>query len=195
MKNNILPAIIIAAALLACGFLVRQTFIASAESQMDAMLTKLEEASRKKADGSDARITTVIKSFSSAVSAGFKAGISDTTDQQNRIQGELKVRDALVFREVKIVPSQQKNQERVIGLVKNGSDSALNNVQLSILYKDKAGSLLEVGSGHVRGILRPGEEAGFEGNRSLGDFKEKEEVLAQRKADSVVVTVTGFTKG
>jgi hypothetical protein len=194
MKHNVLPALIIAAALLACGFFVRQAVTTSAAIQFDALLSKFEETSQKKADGADSRITSAVKGFSHSVAEGFKSAMNDSKDQEKRTEAELKVRDALTFREVKLVSSQQKSQERVIGLVKNGSDGPLNNIQLSILYKDKDGGLLDVGSGYVRGLLRPGEEAGFEANRSLGDYNEKEDVLARRRAASVVVSVSGFSK-
>lgn len=195
MKHNLLPALIVAAALLACGFIIRQAVTTSAGSQFDAVLTQLEESTKKKPDGTESRVTTIIKGFSRSVADGFKSGVNEAMaggDQQNRTQSELKVRDALTMREVKTVYSQQKSQERVIGLFKNGSDATLTSVQLTILFKDKDGGLLDVDSAWVKGTLRPGEETAFDANRSLGDFKEKEEVLAQRKAASVVATVSSF---
>ena len=198
MKSNIVPALIVAVALVACAFFMRQTMTTSAGSQFDAVLTRMEESTKKKSDGSDSRITTVVKGFSRSVADGFKSGLNEgaaNAEQQSRTQQELKVRDMIVFREVKFVPSQQKSQERLIGIVKNGSDATLNSVQLTIVFKDKDGSLLDVGSAYVRGMLRPGEETGFEALRSLGDYKEKDEVLAQRKASSVNITVASFSKG
>jgi hypothetical protein len=198
MKSNVLPAFIIAAALVACGYFLREALMTNSARQFDAVLTQLEESTQKKPDGSDSRVTTIVKGFSRSVSDGFKAGINDlapSVEQKARNQAELKARDDILFREVKFAPSQQKSQERVIGLVRNASDGVLSNVQLSILFKDRDGGLLDTGTGYVRGLLRPNEEAPFEVTRSLGDFKEKDEVLAQRKANSVVVTVTGFTKG
>ncbi|MEO6569087.1 MAG: FxLYD domain-containing protein [Opitutaceae bacterium] len=198
MKSNIVPALIVAAALIACAVFVRQSITTSAGSQFDAVLTRMEESTKKKTDGTDSRITNVIKGFSRSVADGFKSGLNEAAanaDQQNRTQQELKVRDMIVFRDVKFVASQQKSQERVIGIVKNGSDAILNSVQLTIVFKDKDGSLLDVGSAYVRGMLRPGEETGFEAMRSLGDYKEKDEVFAQRKASSVNISVASFSKG
>lgn len=198
MKNNVLPALIVAAALVTCSYLLRDALTTNNARQLDAVLSKLEESTQKKPEGGDSRITTIVKGFSRSVSEGFKAGIDDlapTLEQKARNQAELKVRDDILFREVKFVPSSQKTQERVIGLVRNASDGVLSNIQLSILFKDRDGILLDIGTSYVRGLLRPNEEAAFEVTRTLGDFKEKDEVLAQRKANSLVVTVTSFTKG
>lgn len=198
MKTNVLPALIIAAAIVTCSYLLREALTTNNARQLDAVLAKLEESTQKKPDGGESRITTIVKGFSRSVSEGFKAGIDDlapTLEQKARSQAELKVRDDILFREVKFAPSSQKTQERVIGLVRNASDGVLSNIQLSILFKDRDGLLLDIGTSYVRGLLRPNEEAAFEATRTLGDFKEKDEVLAQRKANSLVVTVTSFTKG
>ncbi|MEO7412870.1 MAG: FxLYD domain-containing protein [Opitutaceae bacterium] len=198
MKSNVIPALIVAVALIACAVFVRQAITTSAGSQFDAVLTRMEESTKKQTDGSDSRVTTVIKGFSRSVADGFKSGLNEAAanpDQQSRTQQELKIRDLLVVREVKFVASQQKAQERVIGILKNGSDVPLNNIQLSILYRNKDGTLLDLGSAYVRGLLRPGEESGFEATRSLGEYNEQDEVLAQRKASSVNISVVSFNKG
>lgn len=198
MNQNVIPALIVAGAIIAGGFFLQRATTQHAAAQLDAVLTRLESASQKGADGSDAQVTRTIKSLSRAMSDGFKAGMaesskSSTDDEAKKLQEDFAVRDRIAFRGTKLLPSQQKTQERMASLVKNQSDKVLSNVQLQVTFQDKDGELLDLQSAYVSAPIRPGEEAAFECNRNLGEYKETDDVLAKRRAAKVVVKVIRFT--
>ncbi len=194
MSNNTLPALIVAAAIVGTGFMLRQTAVNFAGTQLEAVLSKIDESVQKKDGSGKTRLETIIQGASSSVAAGFKAGFSSgptlKTDDE-----KLSVRDKLAIKETKIVAGQTKNMERVIGILRNDSNVAVSNVQLVMIMRDKAGNLIDVASDFARvpGTIKPGQEQGFSVQRTLGDFNEKEDVLALRKAATVSASVSDLS--
>lgn len=188
MKTNLIPALILAAALLATGYL----FSRSAGSSVEKTLAQLEAATKVKDDNGKTQLGRVFEGLSSsagrAISDGFESGQNEKTKEQ------LPVMEKITLKEIKIVAGSQKHQERVIGVVKNDSAETVSDVKLNVIFKDQDGKLMDVSTSfsRVEGTLKPGAELGFEVKRDLGSYNEKEEVLAARKAASAVVAITGL---
>ena len=193
MNQNLIPSLIIAGAIVATGLLFRQTVATSAGTQIEAVISSLENASQKKDAAGKTRVSKIIEGVSSSVADGFKAGFS--SDENGKTKEQLAVRDKLEVREVKISNGRMKMQENIIGLIKNNSDAIVSNIQLNVVSRDKDGKLLDVTSNfaRVQGTLKPGQELGFSVERTLGDFNEKAEELAGRKATTATVSVVELT--
>lgn len=188
MKTNLIPALILAAALLATGYL----FSRSSGSAVEKTLAQLEAATKEKDGNGKTQLGRVLEGISAsagqAISSGFESGQNEKTKEQ------LPIMEKITLKEIKIVAGSQKNQERVIGLIKNDSAEIVSDVKLNVIFRDQDGKLMDVSTlfSRVEGPLKPGVELGFEVKRDLGAYNEKEEVLAARKAGTAVVAVTGL---
>ncbi len=183
MKHNLIPALIIASAIVAAGAMLQPS------SGVDDIIAELEKATAAKdADGKTA-VTRIAEGLSSSVSGGIQEGFN--SGQNEKAKAELAVIEKLVITNQSIVAGQQKHQERVIGTLRNDSDRTISDVNFNVSFKDATGKLIDVSStfSQLRGTLKPGAELGFEIKRDLGEFREEPEVLASRKAASAVVTV------
>jgi hypothetical protein len=186
MKSNIIPSIIIAAAILAVALISRQ----SGAYQVQAFMDQLEQSVQSKDSEGNTQIGRIVKGLSSSAAEGMRKGFQGSQDEEAK--RELEIRDLIKIKDVKINSGRMKNQEKVIGLVKNESSEIVQNISLNVVFKDSNGALLDVSGkfSSINGVLKPGQELGFEVDRELGDFQEKDEVLAQRKAAEVVVSIT-----
>lgn len=194
MKSNLIPALVLAAAILVAAFSLRHIPTVDPAASLDAVLAKLEDAAQKK-DGGESRLGRIFQGMSRSISSGFAASTREFEARElERTKGELATRDLVHVLEAKIASSQSRNAERIIGLVKNDSDKVVTNIRLNVIYRDREGHLLDVGSSvNVQGHLRPGQTIGFDGMRSLGDYNEAPELLASRKSESISVAVVGLT--
>lgn len=185
MKNNMLPALIIAVALLVAALAPRP----GASDKIQETLKALEEVANTKDAEGKSQIERIAAGFSKSAAQGMKFGFG--MDDPKADKEILAVIEKLEIREVKIVKSQFKGKERVIGLLKNGSDKIIKEVQLNVVYKAADGALLDVSSSfsRVSGPVKPGDEVGFEVDRTLGEFTAKDEELAQNRAASAVVKI------
>jgi hypothetical protein len=183
MKHNLIPSLIIAIAIVFVGTQFKRT------SPVKTFLTDLEAAVQvKDADGKTS-LNRIFEGLSSTAAASLQQGFS--AGQNEKDKAELAVREKLLVKDVKIVDGSQKNQERVIGLVRNESDKTVTNVRFNTRFKDASGSLIDVNATftQLQGTLKPGDELGFEIRRDLGNFREDESVLASRKAASAEVSI------
>lgn len=189
MKSNIIPALIIAVAILAVAFISRQ----GGTAQVQAVLDQLEQSVQNKDAAGKSQVSRIAAGLSRSVSEGFQQGFQGT--QNEDFKRDVDLRQKLLIHAVKIVPGRMKHQEKVIGLLRNDCSETIRNVSLNVVFKNAAGELLDVASrsSSVQGILKPGDELGFEVDRELGNFQEKEEILAQRKAASATINVSGFS--
>lgn len=186
--NNLIPAIILAAAILAVGLIVRQ----SAQRGVGTFIADLETATQTKDADGKTSIGRIMEGLSSSVSSSMQAGFS--SGQNEKTKAELAVIDQLTIKDQRIVAGQQKTQERVIGILHNGSDHTISDVNFNVTFSDAAGKLIDVSStfSRLQGTLKPGAELGFEIKRDLGEFREEPEVLASRKAADATVSVVNL---
>jgi len=194
MNNNIIPSAIIAVAIIGTGMMIRQSAAKFAADQLESTLSKIDETVQKRDADGKTRFEKIVQGVSSSIAAGAKAGFSAGLGQKPS-EEKLPVRDKFEIKEAKVVAGRMKNEERVIGIFKNGSNVAVSNVQLVVIARDKEGRLIDVSADFARvpGVVKPGEEQGFAVQRSLGEFSEKEDALAQRKAATVSVSVSDFS--
>lgn len=185
MKNNTIPAIIIALSILAVAFLSRQ----SGATQVRSILNEIESASQAKDADGKSQVERIASSFVRSTTQGVKSGFEG--DKGEVAKEALAVIDKIDIREVKIVESQFKGKERVIGIVRNNSDKVVQNIQLNIIFRNSAGALMDVSSSfsRINGTLKPAAEIGFETDRSIGDSKSTEEDLAKNRSSTAVVTI------
>jgi hypothetical protein len=185
MKNNIIPALIIAIAIFGVAIFYQR----ASSSAVEQFLSQLEKASVTKDANDKTQITKIMEGISKSATEGFQQGFSG--GQNDKIKNEMSVLEKIVFKDIKIVSGSQKNQEKVIGIVKNDSTEILSDINVSIIYRKSDDSLLDVSAqfNQVKGVLKPGAELGFEFKRDLGSYKDKDEVLALNKADKVTLTV------
>ena len=185
MKNNIIPALIIAIAIFGVAIFYQR----ASGSAVEQFLSQLEKASVTKDANDKTQITKIMEGISKSATAGFQQGFSG--GKNDKIKKEMSVYDKIVFKDIKIVSGSQKNQEKVIGIVKNDSTEILSGINVSIIYRKSDDSLLDVSSqfNQVKGVLKPGAELGFEFKRDLGSYNDKDEFLALNKAAKVTLTV------
>ncbi len=188
MKTNIIPSIIIAAALLTLGFLFKQ----SSGNQVQSIFDQLEQSVQKKDAEGKTQISRIASGFSKSAADGFSQGFQEG---QNKEELEkLNFRDKLSVSEVKIIPGRMKTDEKIIGIVKNESTAILGNISLNLVCRDAEGALLDVSSRFVQvdKTLKPGDEVGFEIERALGKFEESEEMLSNNRSSTAIVTISDF---
>lgn len=194
MKDNLIAAGIIGIAIIAGSFVIAYQSSRAARSsfQVEETLAKIEDLTKAKDGGKNSRLATIMKALSGSLADGFRAGFEEMQVSQDKKL--LSVRDKLTVKEIKIVPGQMSNKERVVGILRNESDKTLSGITLSVIYKDAEGKLMDVTSKftEVKGVLKPGDEIGFECERDLGEFSAPKEELAKNKASSAVVTVTSL---
>jgi hypothetical protein len=189
MKHNLFPAIIIAAAIIGLGFIFRGIAIDASKNQVEATFAQLEEMTTKKDENGKTRWARITDGIKDGVVNSVKSGFN------NGDKEKLAIFEKLEVKEIKIVPGQNKAQEKAIGLVKNNSDKALSNLQFNVTFRNEAGELLDVKGdfmSRLAGIIKPGEERGFEVNRNLGEFNAPPEELAKNKAASAKVEISDF---
>jgi len=180
MKNNIIPALIISAVLIVVALLVRQ----NGTAQFNAIL-----AQEKKEQNDQTQILRIAAGVSKALFEGPK---HDEIGRLNEMfEATLPVRDKLAIRELKIAPSSQGYTERAVGIVKNESQKIVAHISLTVVFRASDGSLVDVVSGYAQipGMLKPGEEAGFEAQRFFGDPQTRADVLSKRHASSVTARI------
>lgn len=188
MKTNLVPSLIIAAAILGTGYLVSR----NSASRVEGFFSELEEVTRTKDDEGRTQVGRIVEGFSSTVAESFKAGFSGGQNEEDK--AELAVIDKLVMKDVTIVPGSHKGEERVIGVLRNESTETIADVNLSVVFNGQNGRLVDVSTrfARVEGALKPGHERGFAVERESGDSDEKDEVLNARKASIAAVSVTGL---
>lgn len=189
MKNNIISALIIAAAIVSAVFFSRQ----NGAAQIQAVLNQLEESAQIKDSEGNTQISRIASGLSRSAAGGIRKGFQGGQHEDSK--QELEVRQRLVIKDLKILPGRMKNQEKLIGLIRNDSSETVKSILLNVLFKDSEEELIDVSSkfSNISGILKLGDELGFEVERELGSFQETEEILAQRKASSAAVNVANFS--
>jgi hypothetical protein len=187
MKNNIIPALIIAIAIFGVAIFYQRASSGAVEN----FLSQLEKASVTKDANDKTQISKIMEGISKSATAGFQQGFSG--GQNDRIKSEMPVVEKLIFKDIKIVSGRQNNQEKVVGIIKNESAEIISDVNVCIVYRKSDDSLLDVSAtfNQIKGVLKPGAELGFEFQRELGSYKDADEVLAQKKAAKVTLTVIG----
>jgi hypothetical protein len=189
MKHNLLPSIIIALAIVGLGCVFNYTMGNASQKQVEATFSQFEEMTTKKDEHGKTRWARISDGIKDGVMNSVKSGIGSGD------KSKLEILDKLEIKEVRMVAGQNKAQEKVIGLIKNNSDKNISNVQFNVTFRNEAGELLDVKSDfmtRVSGIIKHGEERGFEINRNLGDFNGQPDELAKNKAASVKVEVSDF---
>ena len=108
---------------------------------------------------------------------------------------QFKVYKLIKIKNVKIVLSFWKSNEKVIGTIVNNSNEIIQSIKVTASFYDKNGNLIDVVHDWLSEakFILPKEEANFSFTRDLGDYKESEEVLNSRKADSVEVKISCFS--
>lgn len=189
MKTNLIPSLVIAAAILGAGFLVSR----DSASPVETFFVDLEEAISAKDDDGKTQVGRIVEGLSSTVAESFQAGVSGGQNEEAR--EELAVIEQLVLKDVGIARGSHKAEERVIGVIRNDSAETISDVKLGVIFRGENGRLVDVGTqfARVEGVLKPGAERGFSLDRDLGDFEEAEEVLNARKATTAEVSVTGLS--
>jgi len=183
MKHNLIPALIIAAAIIIAGVSLKPA------SPVKTFLADLETAAQTKDADGKTSLNRILEGFAASASSSIQAGFD--SGQNEKAKTNLAVIEKLQVTDVKIVAGSQKTQERVIGIVRNNSDQTISGVNFNTIYRDADGQLIDVGASfsQLKGTLKPGAELGFEIRRDLGSFKEEDEVLAARKAAQAEVAV------
>ena len=186
MNNNIIPALIIGIAIVGTSVLPKIT----ASHTIDNALDQLERSVETKDKSGSTRIERIIKGISKSVSTGFKSSFEG--DRNETDIKKIAIKDKITISQVKVVHGRMKTEEKIIGIIKNESDKDIADVSFNVAFKDKNGILLDVNAtfASVRGTLKPGQELGFEVQRQLGDFNEKEEVLNGQRAASAIISIT-----
>jgi len=185
MKNNIIPALIIAIAILGAAIFYQRT----SSGVVENFLSQLEKAAVNKDANDKTQISKIMEGISKSASAGIQQGFSG--GQNDKIKKQIAVLEKITLREVEIVAGSQKNKEKVIGIIKNESAEIVSEIKVNAIYRKADDSLLDVSTqfNRVQGTLKPGAELGFEFSRELGRFNDKEEVFAQNKAAKVALSV------
>jgi len=188
MKSNLIPALLIAAAILGTALLNQYV----ANNRVKQFFAQLEQVATTKDANDQTEISKIIGGISKSVSNGFRQGF-----QQGQTEEKLKqlaLRDQLVVKDVKLTDGSMKNQQRVIGTLTNTSKEVISDVTFNVIYRKADGSLMDVGDNfsNVRGTMKPGDELGFAFKRDLGEYNAKDEVLAANKADKVSLTIVDF---
>ena len=192
MKNNTVPAIIIAAAILLSAVF---THLASTRAALSA-INQMEAAVLKKNTEGKTRTTELVEGLVSSVSEGLRSGLSEAgAEGSEKAKLERDARGKLTLREIKLVRGGRNDEERVIGIVRNDGTATVTRVDANVVFRDKNGELIDVKSNDrlIDDLLAPGQEVGFEVARSLGDFSEEEGVLASRRATTVSIVILGVT--
>jgi hypothetical protein len=192
MKNNTVPALIIATAILLSAFF---THWASTRTALSA-INQIEAAVLTKNSEGKTRTTELVEGLVSSVSEGFRSGLSvGGADDSEKAKIESEARGKLTLREVKLARGERNDEERVIGIVRNDSTAIVTRADANVIFRDQNGALIDVKNSArlFDDSLNPGQEVGFEVERSLGDFSEEEGVLASRKAAAVSIVLLGVT--
>ncbi len=107
--------------------------------------------------------------------------------QDEKLKKELKIIDNIAISNVKFVPSQWKNRQRVIGQLTNNSDATVKTIKIIVSYYAKDKSLIDVGDEWLSSIkaLRPKETTPFSVNRSVDENG--------KPADSVKIKIGDLT--
>lgn len=106
--------------------------------------------------------------------------------QDEKLKKELNIIDNIAVSNVKFVPSDWKNRQKVIGQLTNKSDATAKTIKVIVSYYAKDKGLIDVGNEWLSSIkaLRPGETTSFTMNRSVGE---------QGPADKVEIKIGDLT--
>ncbi len=185
VKTQLLPACILALALLIAAYGVRT----GGSAQIDGVLKALEVAASEKDANGKTQIARIAANVVESATQGAKVGWGGDRGEEEK--AALALAERLAISEVKIVSSSFKGKERVIGVIKNNSDKTLKDIQLNVVFRDASGGLVDVAGtfARVSGPLLPGTELGFEVDRSFGGMDSSEDALAPNRAASATVRV------
>jgi len=192
MKSNILPATIVAAAILFAVFFHHWASMRAASSVVDELEASVLE---KDSDGKT-RVATFVEGAVSSVKEGFTSGLSDMFGSEDeKLTDQIAARSLLALKEIRLVRGDSPREERVIGVVRNEGTKLVKRASANVTFRDSAGTLIDVKSSVTvfDEPLEPGSEIGFEIERSLGEFEEDDDVVQGRRASSVEVTITSAT--
>lgn len=183
MKHNLVPALIIALAIVVAGAQLKPA------SPVKTFFAELEAVAQTKDASGKTSLNRIFEGFSSSAASSIQQGFSAGQNEKDKAQ--LAAIEKIQVKEVKIVDGSQKNQERVIGIVRNDSDKTVTNVRFNALFKNAEGKLIDVNAtfSQLQGTLKPGGELGFEIRRELGGFRDEDAVLAARKAATAEVSI------
>jgi hypothetical protein len=191
MIPRILPAVIVALAILGLGLEVRLDLSA----QVDAVLSKLDHASQS-TGGQPSRLARIVQGVTqsaiSGVANGFKqqAGIaSGGPDRQGR--EEFDAVRAIRVTDVAILRDQTGTQERIIGIVHNDGNRVVRNVQFNTKLRDADGRLIDVVPTFASGFLLPGKDLGFVAYRNPGSPGRPAAARAEVAVTEAVVVPAG----
>lgn len=133
------------------------------------------------------KMETVEKLNQPPATATPSAVRKESRSYEETLKEQISAIDKLTFTDMRITQGLQRNQERIIGLVKNEGDLPIHNLQVSLVIKDKDGKLLDVLSNAARIplLLRPGQQVAFEAVRPLGNFNDTPADLNARRGTTV----------
>jgi hypothetical protein len=140
-------------------------------------------------------IKTAVSSLVSQLFEGVTSGFNSLNTREsaklsnfNAVLGQVSVSD------IKMVPSQFGNREKIIGSVHNGSGGPISGLRINVMMFGADGSLIDVEDKTLHDIklLQPGQTVGFSAEHDLGTLNQDKTVLEARKAAKVTVQVVGF---
>lgn len=192
MKNNLIPSIVIASAIVISAVFSHWAEKRAAEN----FINSLKEGITKKEASGKTQIEEMSESIVASVVKGFKAGFSLIGDSSDLVKKEVKLpSEHILLKEVTVVRGGQESRERVIGVVKNNSASIVKRIQANVVFRNSKGELIDVQSGaqlldgFSDATLNPGQELGFEIERSWG-IADEDDALESKVVADAQITIT-----
>jgi hypothetical protein len=205
MKSNLLPALIVA---LAIVFTAVYSDWATRRATNGAFLEAERVVSERDASGKT-RLSLAVENTVASVIEGFRNGMKhldekpEPTVEAHDAESKVKIvvskakelfidTSAIEIRDTQIVDHDFPDQERVIGIVRNGSSTVVRKIHVNLQFRAGDGRLIDVMDDDriVTQPLGPNQERGFVVYRSLGNIEQAVDELRANKANRVVIVVT-----
>jgi len=205
MKSNLLPALIIAVAIV---FTAVYSDWATRRATNGAFQEAERIASERDASGKT-RLSLAVENTVASVIEGFRNGTKhpeeepkpaiDADDAESKVKIVIpKAKDLFIdtstieIRDIQIVGHDFPDQERVVGIVRNGSSTVVKKIYVNLQFRAGDGRLIDVLDDDriVTQPLAPNQERGFVVYRRLGNIEQPVDELRANKANRVVIVVT-----
>ena len=163
---------------------------------MRSAVRELNSIAIEMSRGNENGVKMVASAAASQLFDGFKSVAESSKTEQAAQLGRFTNNVGLVsLTEIKTVPSQFSNREKIIGAIRNGSASAVSDIRLNFMLFAANGSLIDTMDKNLFDvkILQPGQTIGFSVDRELGAMKDDKAALDARRAAKVTAQVVSFT--
>jgi hypothetical protein len=188
MIHNLVPSLIIAAAIVAVGLIVRADLHEALNVSADGLLHGIDKLAETKDANGEMAIKKSVSKLVEGIAAGARAGFENGVKPEHAADFS-----KLRIEQIKVVDGRMENQEKIIGIIHNDSAMKYSDISLSAIVRDKDGHLIDVLKDFTRveGVIAPGKELGFSIDRDFRRFNDKDDKAGTRAATVDITVVDG----